>query len=98
MKRRILIGIDETTTTHESCRFVAHNCLKNATTKNAYGVPMCEHCFNIWNKLRDRNDGKVRYAEMIPLHRSPSHQKPNTKQKESSEDDEPTDEFYCGEY
>ena len=98
MKRRILIGIDEATATHESCRFVAHNCLKKASTKNAYGVPMCEHCFNIWNQLRDRDDGKVRYAEMISLRRNDLNLKPNTKEKESSEDDEPTDEFYCGEY
>ena len=96
MKRRILIGIDETTATHESCRFVAHNCLKIASTKNAYGVPMCEHCFNIWKQLRHR-DGRVRYAEMISLRRNALNPKPNTEEKESSED-EPTDEFYCGEY
>lgn len=97
MKRRILIGIDETATPHESCKFVAHNCLKIASTKNAYGVPMCEHCFTIWNKLRDRHDGRVRYAEMISLRRNALNPKPNTEEKESSED-EPTDEFYCGEY
>jgi len=94
MKRRILIGIDEST----KCRFGAHNCLKEASTENVYGVPMCEHCFNIWNQLRDRNDGRVRYAQMISLRRDPSDSKPNIEQKKSSEDDEPTDEFYCGEY
>ena len=100
MKRRILIGIDETPMTHESCRFGAVNCLKKASIRNTYKVPMCKNCYNIWDKLKDGKNG-VEYTDgdkvQIPnscLEFSPLF----NKEVSPEDDDEPTDEFYCGDY
>lgn len=37
----------------EQCRFAAMGCLKEATNRNVYDVPMCQFCYKIWLNLRD---------------------------------------------
>ena len=117
MKRRILIGVDES----PKCRFGAINCLKQATTRNDYDVPMCRNCFNIWDKLRDRTQTRLTSDTKVAIPASllgdpHNDDEINAKQEISwddawlemakkkkgrsleTDDDEPTDEFYCGEY
>tara|TARA_B100002019_G_C21154990_1_gene540232 strand:- start:504 stop:863 length:360 start_codon:yes stop_codon:yes gene_type:complete len=119
MKRRILINVDEST----KCRFGAINCLQQATTRNDYDVPMCRNCFNIWDKLRDRNTAELTNGKKVQIPMSligdpHNDDEINAKQDISwddawlemakkkkarwlvgeTDDDEPTDEFYCGEY
>jgi hypothetical protein len=118
MKRKILINVDEST----KCRFGAINCLQQATTRNDYDVPMCRNCFNIWDKLRDRNTAELTNGKKVQIPMSligDSHNDEiNAKQDISwddawlemakkkkarwlvgeTDDDEPNDEFYCGDY
>lgn len=94
MKRKILINVDEST----KCRFGAINCLQQATTRNDYDVPMCRNCFNIWDKLRDRNTAELTNGKKVQIPMSligDPHNDDEINAKQGPEKDL-NDEFYCG--
>jgi hypothetical protein len=48
MRRKILIPTERVI---EQCRIAAVGCLKEATNRNVYDVPMCQFCYKIWLSL-----------------------------------------------
>lgn len=99
MKRKILIGINETPA-RLKCKFGAVGCLKEASTKNTFDVPMCKFCFNIWNKLRDNTQTEFTHHKKVQIPISlVSDEVVKTFLKAKSDDEEDMkDEFYCGDY
>ena len=83
-KRRILAPKNKS---RETCKFRAVGCTELATTHNKWDVAMCQNCYGVWNSLLP-NTG-------TPLKRRP---KMKLMELQREKDDEPTDEFYCGEY
>ena len=95
----------------ETCRFRAIGCTIKATTRNDWNVAMCDTCHTIWQQLR--NETTTQYTNgkrfMIPvdlmgkemakhIRAGKSVPKMQLRELPKEEDDEPTDEFYCGEY
>ena len=73
----------------KNCKFGADGCMLEAKTKNRFDVPMCDPCYAQWKVLVEpKIDWDEAWLEMV------------RKKKSSSieDDDEPTDEFYCGNY
>jgi len=95
-KRRILMPKNKS---QETCRFQAVGCTELATTHNKWDVAMCKNCYGVWNSLRPN----FLLKNGTPFERRPKmilRPKKNYDSGElaKEEDDEPSDEFYCGEY
>ena len=105
MKRRILIPIDPEV---EKCKFGSIYCKKEAVTKNDYDVPMCQPCFNIWEKLTSEFDTDVTNwsGVLVPkscLEPRPSEDflnwengKPTLKLGKTKTERPENDDFFCG--
>ena len=112
IRRKVLISIDDDEI--ENCRFRAIGCTIKATTRNDWDVAMCDTCHTIWQQLRNETTTQYTNGKrfMIPVdlmgkemakHIRAGKPVPKMKLREplplpKEEDDEPTDEFYCGEY
>tara|TARA_B100000902_G_C26818907_1_gene672916 strand:+ start:94 stop:432 length:339 start_codon:yes stop_codon:yes gene_type:complete len=108
IKRRILAPPKEEP---ETCRFRAIGCKIKATTHNEWDVAMCDTCHTIWQQLQ--NETTTQYTNgkrfMIPvdlmgkemakqIRSGKTVPKMRLRELPKEKDDEPSDEFYCGEY
>ena len=86
----------------EKCKFGSIYCKHDAVTKNNHDVPMCQPCFNIWEKLTSEFDTDVTNwsGVLVPkscLEPTPTGgSKPTLKLGETKTERPENDDFFCG--